>query len=146
MTLGPDAVRRLVPHSGTMCLLDAVESWDALAIVCSTMQHRSPSNPLRRDGRLSSVHAIEFAAQAMAAHGALIAAPDAVPAFGLLASVRGCRFHCATLDDVDGALRVEAQRFAGSAELVVYEFAVRGRERMLVEGRVSIFREEPSDS
>lgn len=146
MTIGPDALRRLIPHSGTMCLLDTVEAWDAESIVCSTLQHRSPSNPLRDVHRLSSVHAIEFAAQATAVHGALAGPVGAGPAFGMLASVRHCRFHCATLDDVAGALRVEVRRVAGSVELVVYEFGVHGAGRRLVDGRVGIFRGRPQGS
>lgn len=140
-----DDLQKLIPHSGAMCLLDTVESWGPVAIVCTTMQHRSPTNPLRHERRLSSVHAIEFAAQATAVHGALLMPPGSDPSFGLLASVRNCRFHCATLDDVEGALLVEVQRLAASAALVMVEFAVSGDGRRLVEGRVSIFMEHRKD-
>ena len=64
-------IRRLIPHSGTMCLLDGVVRWDDDSIVCITNTHRDANNPLRRDGQLSAVHALEYGAQAAAIHGGL---------------------------------------------------------------------------
>src|SRR5881398_1435622 len=64
-------IRRLIPHAGTMCLLDSVLGWDDESIVCTTNTHRDEANPLRRDGRLSALHALEYAAQAAAIHGGL---------------------------------------------------------------------------
>jgi predicted hotdog family 3-hydroxylacyl-ACP dehydratase len=137
--LNSDAIRRLVPHHGAMCLIDEVESWDASGIACTTAQHRSPANPLAREGRLSVVHAIEFAAQAMAIHGALvIAARRAKPRMGLLLSVRDCRFHCDRLDQVAGDLHVKAHRLAGSAIMLMYGFTVSADNHCLAEGRVSV--------
>jgi predicted hotdog family 3-hydroxylacyl-ACP dehydratase len=139
MTLDCDAIRGLVPHHGAMCLMDTVESWDASSIVCTTAQHRSPGNPLSRDGRLSVVHAIEFAAQAMAIHGALaIARRDAKPQMGLLLSVRDCRFHCDRLDQVADNLHVKAHRLAGSVIMLMYGFTVSTDSRCLAEGRLSV--------
>src|SRR6059058_4587817 len=64
-------IRRLIPHAGTMCLLDSVLGWDDESIVCTTNTHRDEANPLRRDGRLSALHALEYGAQAAAIHGGL---------------------------------------------------------------------------
>ena len=137
--LNSDTIRGLVPHHGAMCLIDAVESWDASTIVCTTAQHRSRANPLAQEGRLSAVHAIEFAAQAMAIHGALvIAARHATPPMGLLVSVRDCRFHCDRLDQVTGDLNVKAHRLAGSAIMLMYGFSVSAGTQCLAEGRVSV--------
>ena len=137
--LDSDAIRGLVPHHGAMCLIDAVEFWDATTIVCTTAQHRSSGNPLALDGRLSPVHAIEFAAQAMAVHGALvIAARQAKPRAGLLVSARDCRFHCDRLDQVTGDLNVKAHRLAGSAIMLMYGFSVSAGARCLAEGRISV--------
>ena len=44
-------IRTLIPHSGTMCLLDGVFCWDDDSIVCITNTHRDANNPLRRDGQ-----------------------------------------------------------------------------------------------
>ena len=64
-------IRTLIPHSGLMCLLDEVTQWDDRSITCITNTHRDPANPLRRDGRLSALHAFEYGAQAAAVHGGL---------------------------------------------------------------------------
>jgi predicted hotdog family 3-hydroxylacyl-ACP dehydratase len=136
--LSADAIRALVPHHGTMCLIDAVESWDASDIVCTTAQHRSPANPLAREGRLSAVHAIEFAAQAMAIHGALVVPSHAKPRTGLLVSVRDCRFHCDRLDQVAGDLHVKAHRLAGSAIMLMYAFTLSAAAQCLAEGRIGV--------
>jgi predicted hotdog family 3-hydroxylacyl-ACP dehydratase len=57
-----------------MCLLDDVLSWDASRIRCRSASHRTPDNPLRAHGRLGAACGIEYAAQAMAVHGALVGA------------------------------------------------------------------------
>jgi len=66
-----------IPHHGSMCLLDEVIGWDAERITCTSSSHRSADNPLRARGRLGIACGIEYAAQAMAVHGALIAALEA---------------------------------------------------------------------
>ncbi|MGH8502676.1 MAG: hypothetical protein ACREVE_09435, partial [Gammaproteobacteria bacterium] len=66
-----DAIRALIPHAGTMCLLDAVLEWDDESIHCTSETHRAADNPLRREGRLSALHAFEYGAQAVAVHGGL---------------------------------------------------------------------------
>jgi predicted hotdog family 3-hydroxylacyl-ACP dehydratase len=60
-----------IPHQGRMCLLDEVIDWDRRQIRCRSATHRAPDNPLRSHGRLGSACGIEYAAQAMALHGAL---------------------------------------------------------------------------
>jgi predicted hotdog family 3-hydroxylacyl-ACP dehydratase len=60
-----------------MCLLDEVIGWDAERITCTSSSHRSVDNPLRARGRLGIACGIEYAAQAMAVHAALIAALEA---------------------------------------------------------------------
>jgi predicted hotdog family 3-hydroxylacyl-ACP dehydratase len=61
-----------IPHHGRMCLLDEVIEWDALRIRCRSGTHRLADHPLRSRGRLGVACGIEYAAQAMAVHGALI--------------------------------------------------------------------------
>ena len=87
--LDRDAIARLVPHAGAMCLLDRALSWDAEGIACEADRHRDPANPLRRDGRLPAICGVEYALQAMALHGALLAPGGAAaqPA-GYLSSLR----------------------------------------------------------
>jgi predicted hotdog family 3-hydroxylacyl-ACP dehydratase len=71
-----ERIRELVPHAGKMCLLERVVDCDTASIRCETRSHLDRANPLRRNGHLSSVCAIEYAAQAMALHGALMAPGD----------------------------------------------------------------------
>ena len=66
--LSKAALCRLIPHQGTMCLLDTVERWDDTSITCTTASHRDATNPLRRDNQLEAICGLEYAAQAMAVH------------------------------------------------------------------------------
>src|SRR4051794_33830817 len=104
-----------------MCLLVAVIDWDDESIVCVSETHRDPENPLRRDGRLSAVHAFEYGAQAAAIHGGLrarVAATTAPP--GYLAAVRDAQLIVQWLDDVDSPLQVRAHRLFGEAVNTIY--------------------------
>src|SRR2546429_9316134 len=87
----PDAIAAMLPHAGTMRLIDSVVHWDAECVVCSSERHHAHDNPLRSGGRLSAIHGIEFGAQAMAVHGFVARARTSAVA-GLLTSVRDCRF------------------------------------------------------
>ena len=126
-----------VPHAGAMCLLDHVVEVGDEWIVCAAVSHRDPDNPLRAHGRLSSVHAIEYAAQAMALHRAFAAAATNAPPRGMLTSVRAVDCRVARLDDIAGDLRIEATRVSGEHDIVVYAFSVRDGARELVSGRAS---------
>jgi len=141
MVLNQDAIRELIPHRASMCLLDTVEYWDAERVVCRTSQHRSPGNPLRANARLSSIHGIEFAAQAMAVHGGLLSRKGTAPSVGLLVSLRDCVLHCERLDVLDSPLTVEARRITGNNGLTMYGFSVtaatvkkKGRASVLLQG------------
>jgi predicted hotdog family 3-hydroxylacyl-ACP dehydratase len=129
-------IERLLPHRGAMCLLDAVASHDEARIVCRAASHRSAANPLRVGGRLPALAAIEYAAQAMAAHGALSAATGTAP--GRLVAVHDVRLHAATLDDVAEDLEIAAERVAGDASGIIYAFVVRAGGRTLAEGRATV--------
>ena len=127
-----------IPHQGNMCLLERVVEWDAHRIVCEAISHHDPANPLRDAGRLGAANGVEYAAQAMAVHGALLAQSDAAPTQGYLTSVRGLRLHTDRLDDQTGPLRVTAERQSGDARLILYQFSVHCGERCLLEGRASV--------
>lgn len=135
-------IARLIPHSGSMCLLARLERWDARTIVCSASSHRDVDNPLRTASGLLAPCAIEYAAQAMALHGALIgqqagaAAHAASP--GFLASARGVQFHRLRLDDLAGDLTIEAQRQAGDAQQILYHFRVQHAGQPVAEGRAAV--------
>ncbi len=126
----------LIPHQGAMCLLDEVFSWDPSHILCRSSSHLARDNPLRSGGRLRVVCGIEYAAQAMAVHGALLSAAPIVA--GYLVGVRSLKFSAPYLDDVGKILAVEAKHLMGSAEGLVYEFTVSAQEDILLTGRATI--------
>ena len=134
------AISERIPHAGRMVLLDAVDAWDDEHIVCRTESHRDPANPLAVNGQLSSVCAIEYAAQAMAIHGSLSARREHSerPRAGFLASVRNVRMDVKRLDDLAGALTVKATRESGDDARVLYAFEVRAGAQVLVAGRAAV--------
>lgn len=129
-------VAGLVPQRDAMCLLDEVLSFDERSVVCRTVSHRSPGNPLRCDGRLPSIAGVEYGAQAMAVHGALQANGSAQG--GMLAGARAVRFHARYLDEEPGPLTVRAERLVADGGRLLYAFAVEGATGELVSGRIAV--------
>ncbi|MBI5784573.1 MAG: hotdog family protein [Rhodocyclales bacterium] len=127
-----------IPHQGSMCLLDAVAEWSPERIRCVASSHRKPDNPLRDDGRLGAACGIEYAAQAMAVHGALLSSQDSAPRQGFLASARGVDLNVDRLDDVAADLDIVAERLSGDGNNILYGFEVRGDGRLLLSGRAAV--------
>jgi len=127
-----------IPHQGGMCLLEAVDEWSENAIACRALSHTDPANPLRAEGRLGAANGIEYAAQAMAIHGALLANVDDQPRQGYLTSVRSVSLHVARLDDLPGELKVHAERLSGDANNILYQFSLSHEGRCLLEGRAAV--------
>jgi predicted hotdog family 3-hydroxylacyl-ACP dehydratase len=126
-----------------MCLLDGVLEWDAASIRCTAASHTRADNPLRAQDRLAAVCGIEYAAQAMAVHGALLAeaAPGSGarrPRLGYLASVRKLVLQVERLDDIAAPLEVTAQRVSGDGATVLYAFVVSAANRTLLSGRAAV--------
>jgi len=156
MRLNRAWIESRIPHHGRMCLLDEVIAWSDVRVSCRSSTHRETDNPLRAYGKLGIACGIEYAAQAMAVHGALIAASSAAdrgaplaappaaawaagsPAAGFLAAVRDVRFHSLRLDDVQGDLICDAVRMAGDTTTALYEFELRSEETRLLTGRATV--------
>jgi predicted hotdog family 3-hydroxylacyl-ACP dehydratase len=128
----------MIPHSGAMCLLDGVSEWNEARIRCFTRSHRDPANPLRSAGRLSALCAIEYAAQAMATHGALSGRLAHRPSAGYLASLRDVACNRRWLDDVTQDLVIEAERIMGDDAHVVYRFSVKAGDNEIMSGRAAV--------
>ena len=141
MSLSQAEIAQLIPHTGTMCLLESVRQWDADRIVCTAVSHRDPANPLRRDGMLPAVCGVEYAAQAMGVHGRLATNNRTKPAAGYLASLREVVLHVERLDEGGDQLTVEVRRLADSGESVMCEFTIRSAERTLLSGRATLLLE-----
>ena len=136
-------IRTLIPHSGSMCLLDSVTQWDDRSIVCVTNTHRDPANPLRRAGRLSALHAFEYGAQAAAVHGGLRArSAGATAPPGYLAALRNARLHATRLDDIASPLEIFASRLFGDSANTVYECRVSAGDIVIAEGRITIMQRD----
>jgi predicted hotdog family 3-hydroxylacyl-ACP dehydratase len=125
----------LIPHAGSMCLLDRVVAHSEHDIECTASTHRAPGHALRRDGQLSALHLVEYAAQAMAAHGALISGGVQR---GMLAGLREIRLHVARIDDIRSLLDIKATRRIAQPRGSLYDFSIRGDDRLLCEGRIAI--------
>jgi predicted hotdog family 3-hydroxylacyl-ACP dehydratase len=143
MRLNRAWIEARIPHHGRMCLLDEVIAWNARHIRCSTGTHRALDNPLRSHDRLGIACGVEYAAQAMALHGALArAAPGATAGaavrVGLLVGVRDVRLHVTRLDDIESDLFCEVTLVAGDNLTALYEFALRDKENSLLTGRASV--------
>jgi predicted hotdog family 3-hydroxylacyl-ACP dehydratase len=128
-----------------MCLLDEVMEWDAQHIRCRSGSHRLPDHPLRSGGRLGVACGIEYAAQAMAVHGALAggALADAGKGrseVGLLAGLRDVRLHVLRLDDIESDLICDALLVAGDQGSALYEFALtsEAERQRLLSGRATV--------
>jgi predicted hotdog family 3-hydroxylacyl-ACP dehydratase len=136
-------IAALIPHRGPMCLLDRMISWSASTIECTAVNHREPRHPLRSASGLLASATIEYAAQAMALHGALAAAAEGGSAGpGFLASARDVRLACWRLDDLPHAdpdeLVVDAERQAADGGRILYAFRVRHAGLALATGRVAV--------
>jgi len=128
-----------IPHQGSMCLLDTVEHWDENSIRCRASSHRAFDNPLRAHGRLGAACGIEYAAQAMAVHGALQAAlGQSAPKAGFLVSVRGVEMQAVRLDDIAEDLAVEAECVMSSENNILYQFRISVGSRLLLQGRAAV--------
>jgi predicted hotdog family 3-hydroxylacyl-ACP dehydratase len=116
-----DALYDRLPHAGAMRLLEQVLAWDRHAIRCATASHRARGNPLRRDRRLSTVHGIEYGAQAAAIHGVLSSVLDRGPVL-LLAAVRDLELPVPRLDTLPAPLVISARLEARVGANAVYRF------------------------
>ena len=132
------AIAARIPHQGSMCLLDAVLAWDSGQIHCRASSHRQPDNPLRAAERLGAACGIEYAAQAMAVHGALLAPEGAPPRPGYLASVRSVQLAVDRLDDLAQDLDIVAERLSGDENNILYHFRVEHAGDLLLSGRAAV--------
>jgi predicted hotdog family 3-hydroxylacyl-ACP dehydratase len=129
----------LIPHAGTMCLLDEVVAWDAMHLHARSASHQRADNPLRADGMLHAVNLCEYAAQAMAVHGALRerdAGGSARP--GFLVALREVELKVERIDDLEGQLEVHVERLIAMADSLQYAFRAEHDGNVLASGRAAV--------
>jgi len=134
-----DELCQLIPHSFDMCLLDRVESWDEIKIICYSDSHLLATNPLRREDTLSSIHVLEYAAQAMAVHGGLHYREQGKQMHdGYLAALRDVKLNLCELDQLQTELRIEAKQILSQGGNMIYAFTVSSAETELASGRATV--------
>lgn len=128
----------LLPHQGRMCLIDRVVVYDEAHIVCEASSHRAPDHPLALDGALPAACGLEYGAQAMAIHGALLAARGEKPRVGYIVAAHELCWTVVRLDDLPAPLTIEARREFGSENQVSYAFTLRADTLEVMTGRASV--------
>ena len=127
----------LLPHKGSMLLLDCVVRYDAFSIHCPATSHRRLDNPLRLDGKLSALTGIEYGAQAAGLHHALLEQSPQQP-LGTLAVARDVVILAERLDDLTQPLAINARRLAAEAGGCIYAFDVAHEGAALLRGRLTL--------
>ncbi len=143
MNIQKDELCGLIPHTGTMCLLDQVESWDEEHIVCNTLTHQLTDNPLRKNEHLHVVHGLEYGAQAMAVHGGLLARKNNEKMKpGYLVAIRNAKFHIDHLESIKTALTVKAHQLLVSDGSLIYEYSISSDDKILLEARATVITQK----
>jgi len=127
----------LIPHAGRMDLLERVLYWDTGRLEAEA---RAPdaAHPLAHAGRVRALHACEYAAQAAAVHGGLLArAAQFAPAPGLLATLRGVQLPQEWIAPA-APLRIAVWRLAATTQAVQYRFVVAQGAVPLAQGQLLI--------
>lgn len=133
-------VCRLLPHAGSMCLLNEVEQWDGSTIRCRAISHRDRENPLRHDGQLGIVSGLEYAAQAMGVHVGLLRKDLSIDRMiGYVGGVRDVTIGVERLDELSEDLVIDATRLLEGDDSFMYQFTVTAGGASVMTGRASIF-------
>jgi predicted hotdog family 3-hydroxylacyl-ACP dehydratase len=141
------SIDTLLPHTGRMRLVDRIVSYDEQRIVCESDSHRVADHPLADDGALSILCGLEYGAQAMAIHGALLAV-SAGPSrdrarHGFLVAASDLRWSVERLDQCAASLTIEAVSEFTSDNQVAYRFEIRASGAILLSGHASVLLYAP---
>ena len=146
MSLGRDVILACIPHHGTMCLWEAVQEWDQHQIVLSSTTHRQATHPLRQANQLHGVVLCEYAAQAMAVHGGLIAQAEHRPKqAGRLAALHDVHLSVDRIDTLNGLLYCHAVCLARNGLSASYTFQLNHTGDPLATGRATVHFSEGGD-
>jgi predicted hotdog family 3-hydroxylacyl-ACP dehydratase len=126
-----------------MCLLDRVTRWDETRIVCCA-EPPAADHPFAQAEGVPPIVAVEYAAQAAAVHGALLAG-HREPRDGMLATLSEVELSQGWLDDSSGALTIDAELLARDASGCMYSFMVHDEHGCRARGRLVVaFTDERS--
>jgi predicted hotdog family 3-hydroxylacyl-ACP dehydratase len=145
MQLNHEQLCQLIPHAGTMCLLDSVIDWSAEEIQCRATSQCAPDNPLRHNHALAAINGVEYAAQAMAIHGALLSDSARPPSVGYLAALRDVQLMADSLHQ-ESELLLHCRKLSGDSNGFIYSFEVHGTTALLVSGRATVITQRGNDT
>lgn len=145
MSLTHDTLCEMIPHHGSMCLLDSVIEWNETSISCRAISQCEPHNPLRKDDALAAINGVEYAAQAMAVHGTLLDRTADKAGVAYLAALRGVTLHCDTLHQYPEMI-LQCQRLGGDSSGFIYTFQVSNDKTLLLEGRATVIKGKENDA
>ncbi len=132
-----EAIAGIIPHAGSMCLLDGVLSCDPQRACCVSHTHLDASNPLRTVDGLPALCGIEYAAQAMAVHGGMTGQVGKKPRAGYLVGVRDVTCNVMRLDDLGQDLVIDVEKLMGDEARVMYQFSLRAGEVEVMRGKAT---------
>ena len=139
-------IETLLPHAGRMRLIDRVVSYDGQTIVCESDSHRAADHPLAEAGVLSIVCGLEYGAQAMAIHGALLAnggSPAARTRHGYLVAASDLRWTVERLDQCATPLVIKAISEFRTNSQVAYRFEISASSAVVLAGHASVLLGAP---
>lgn len=130
------AIEALIPHEGSMCLLDEVISFDSENIVCSTRSHRRADNPFMVEGELPTLVLVEYGAQAAAVHAGLLQTGIASGGTAFLGAIKSMKINAAMVAPSIEQLRVEASCLLNDSSGAIYRFQCGSDSDVLISGRL----------
>lgn len=131
-----EAWSALIPHAGTMALLDKVIQWNETTLHAVGERLMPHEHPLGSPAGLHAVHLAEYGAQAAAIHRALLGERDLHA--GRLVSLRDVRLAVEHVDLSKGCLDVHAERLLADQRGAHYAFKVEQQGFQLASGRILV--------
>lgn len=131
-------VAELVPHSGAMVLLDALIEADETRVLCGVRIR--PDSMFCEEGRVPSIVAIEYMAQAVAAFAGFRArSRSEPPQVGYLLGTRELVLHVDEFVPGD-ALTVAARHEWGDEQLGAFECSVTRNGRLAATAVLNVYQ------
>ena len=141
------SIETLLPHAGRMRLIDRVVSYDEQTLFARVIRIAQPDHPLAEAGVLSIICGLEYGAQAMAIHGALLASggsPRSARVTATWSQRPTLRWTVERLDQCAAPLVITAISEFRSDNQVAYRFEISASEHdSVLGGRASVLLGAP---
>jgi predicted hotdog family 3-hydroxylacyl-ACP dehydratase len=143
-TLAPPHWSELIPHAGTMRLIDHVVDWDDNVLHAIAERHSPHDHPLCNGLQLHAVHLAEYGAQAAAVHGALLAVArgNAKMRPGRLVSLRDMQLTVEYVLLSRGRFDIRAECLFADVSGGQYAFQIDQGGQRLASGRIAVIHLE----